>query len=412
MIGFIQHHPSLCDMARLKSALFEGGGFMKPETRPNNPNFSSGPCSKRPGWSLAALSGAALGRSHRAKGAKAKIQEVLDRSRAVLQLPDDYLIGLVPGSDTGAFEMAMWTMLGVRGVDLLAWESFGSGWVTDAVKQLKLDDQRTITADYGQIPNLADVDFNRDVVLTWNGTTSGVKVPNGDWIPADRDGLVFADATSAVFAMDMPWEKIDVCTYSWQKVLGGEGGHGMLILSPRAVERLESYTPAWPIPKVFRLTKGGKLIDGIFKAATINTPSLLCVEDCLDALRWSEEIGGLDALKARSEANLAALESWVAQTPEFEFLAEDAATRSNTSICLKVVDPWFTALGADDQAAITKELSGLLEKEGVAYDINGYRDAPAGLRIWGGATVEAADVAALCPWIEWAYVEVKAQRAA
>lgn len=382
---------------------------MTPTARPANPCFSSGPCAKRPGWTLDALTAAAVARSHRAKGPKAKLKEVIDRSKAILGLPDDYLIGIVPASDTGAYEMAMWTMLGARGVDVLAWESFGAGWLTDATKQLKLDDLRKFEAGYGDLPDLAQVDTDRDVLFTWNGTTSGVKVPSGDWIAADRQGLTFCDATSAVFAMDIPWDKIDVATYSWQKVLGGEAAHGMLILSPRAVARLESHTPAWPLPKVFRLVKGGKLNAEIFTGATINTPSMLAVEDCLDALNWAEEIGGLPALIQRSEANLAAIADWVAKTDWVDFLAADPATRSNTSICLKVVDPAIAGLDDKAQKAAIKDLVGLVEGEGVGFDINGYRDAPPGLRIWGGATVETSDVEALLPWLDWAFGAVKAK---
>jgi len=381
----------------------------KPNARPNNPNFSSGPCSKRPGWSVEALTDAMVGRSHRAKPAKARIQEVSDRSREILGLPEGYHIGIVPASDTGAMEMAMWSMLGERGVDMLAWESFGDGWVTDVVKQLKLQDVRTLKADYGQLPDLGQVDFNRDVIFTWNGTTSGVRVPNGDWIADDRTGLTFCDATSAVFAMDMPWEKLDVVTYSWQKVLGGEAQHGVLILSPRAVERIESYTPAWPMPKLFRMAKGGKFNASIFSGATINTVSMLCVEDALDALKWVESIGGQAGVQQRSEANLAALAKWVEQTDWVEFLAEDEATRSCTSICFKIVADWFTALSEDDQAAAAKKMVSLLDGEGAAFDIGAYRDAPPGLRIWGGATVETSDTEALCPWLDWAHAQVSAE---
>jgi phosphoserine aminotransferase len=385
---------------------------MKPAALPNNPCFSSGPCAKRPGWSPAALGNALVGRSHRAKAGKARLQEVIDRTRAVLGIPADYRIGIVPASDTGAFEMAMWTMLGARGVDVFAWESFGEGWLTDIVKQLKLKDTRTLTAPYGALPDLGQADFNRDVVFCWNGTTSGVRVPDGDWIPANREGLTLCDATSAVFAMDMPWDRLDVTTWSWQKVLGGEGQHGMLVLSPRAVARLESYTPAWPLPKIFRMTKGGKLIEGIFQAETINTPSMLCVEDHLDALRWAESLGGLPALIARSEANLAAVTAWVKATPWVDFLAADPATRSSTSICLKISDSWFAGQDEKGQAAFMKQLAGLLEKEKAAYDVNGYRDAPPGLRLWGGATVETADLQALFPWLEWAFGQVKQELAA
>jgi phosphoserine aminotransferase len=381
---------------------------MKPTERPRSPFFSSGPCAKRPGWSVDALKDACVGRSHRSKLGKAKLQEAIDRTRAILGVPADYRIGIVPASDTGAVEMALWSLLGARGVDMLAWESFGSGWVTDVVKQLKLPDVRTLEAGYGEIVDLSKVDTDRDVVFTWNGTTSGVKVPNGDWIKDNRQGLTICDATSAVFAMEMPWEKLDVVTYSWQKVMGGEGAHGMLILSPRAVERLLSYKPAWPLPKIFRLTSGGKLIEGIFQGETINTPSMICVEDYIDSLVWAESIGGLPALLKRSNANLGVLEDWVASRNWVSFLAEDKAIRSNTSVCFKIVDPWFDALDGDAaKADVPKKIASLLEKEGVAYDINGYRDAPAGLRIWAGATVEASDLKALTPWLDWAFNEVK-----
>jgi len=380
----------------------------KPSARPAVPNFSSGPCAKRPGWTVQSLANALLGRSHRSKPGKAKLQEAIDRTRAVLGVPADYRIGIVPASDTGAVEMAMWSLLGPRGVDLLAWESFGSGWVSDAVKELKLKDTRTIEAGYGLLPDLATVDFSRDVVFTWNGTTSGVRVPDGNWIPADRQGLTICDATSAAFAMDLPWDKLDVTTYSWQKVLGGEAAHGMIILSPRAVERLESYTPPWPLPKIFRLTAKGKIAEGIFKGETINTPSMLCVEDYIDALKWAESIGGLEALIARSEGNLAALTAWIGQSSWAGFLAADVATRSCTSICLSITDPWFQALPADGQAAAAKALADRLEKEGVAFDAGAYRDAPPGLRIWGGATIDRADIEALTPWLDWAWSEVKA----
>ncbi len=383
-----------------------------PAERPANPRFSSGPCAKRPGWSLAALENAFLGRSHRAKEGKARLAEVIERSRSVLGIPTDYYVGIVPASDTGAFEMAMWSMLGARGVDLLAWESFGSGWVTDVAKQLKLPDLRKLEADYGALPDLSQIDSSRDTVFTWNGTTSGVRVPNGDWIADDREGLTFCDATSAVFAMDIPWGKIDVATWSWQKVLGGEGQHGMIALSPRAVERLESYTPAWPLPKIFRMTKGGKLNEDIFKGATINTPSMLCVEDHLDALKWAEEIGGLPELIRRSQDNLATVAHWVSARDWVEFLAEDAATRSSTSICLKIVDPWFAGQDAAAQAGAEKRMVALLEEHRAGYDLGSYRDAPAGLRLWGGATVEKADMAAVLPWLDWAFESVKVERAA
>ncbi len=380
---------------------------MKPAVRPGNPCFSSGPCAKRPGWSVSALESALVGRSHRSKGGRARIQEVLDRSRALLGVPDDYRIGIVPASDTGAVEMALWSLLGPLGVDALAWESFGQGWVTDIVKQLKLPDVRVLSADYGKIADLSVVDPDRDVVFAWNGTTSGVRVPDGDWIPAPHKGLFICDATSAVFAMDVPISKLDVVTYSWQKVLGGEAQHGVLILSPRAVERLESYAPPWPLPKIFRMTKSGKLNEGIFKADIINTPSMLCVEDALDGLKWAEEIGGLPELIKRSEANLAAVADWVARTSWVDFLAADAEIRSSTSICLKIVDPSFTALPDEDQAKLVKQIASLLETEGAAYDVASYREAPAGLRVWGGATVRREDLEALFPWLDWAYEQVK-----
>ncbi len=362
----------------------------KPDVRPANPNFSSGPCAKRPGFTLAALSGAMLGRSHRAAQPKARLAEVIERSRTILGMPQDWRLGIVPASDTGAMEMAMWSLLGARGVDVVAFESFGEGWATDAVKQLRLPETRVLSAGYGKLPDLGAVDFDRDVVFPWNGTTSGVRVPNGDWIAGDRQGLTICDATSAAFAMRLDWQKLDVVTWSWQKVLGGEAAHGMLALSPRAVERLLSYKPAWPLPKVFRLTSGGKLIEGVFKGETINTPSMLCVEDALDGLKWAESVGGLAGLITRSEANLAAVARWVERTSWTDFLAEDAATRSCTSICLKA----------------PKEIAAVLEKQGVAYDIASYRDAPPGLRIWGGATVETADIEALLPWLEWAHATI------
>jgi len=336
------------------------------------------------------------------------LKDVIDRTKSILGIPDDYLCGIVPASDTGAVEMAMWSLLGARGVEMVAWESFGSGWVTDVQKQLQLPDCHMVKADYGHLPDLAALDCDRDIVFTWNGTTSGVKVPNGDWIADNRQGLTIADATSAVFAMDIPWSKLDVVTWSWQKVMGGEAAHGMIVLSPRAVERLESYTPQWPLPKIFQLTKGGKLNAAIFTGATINTPSMLCVEDALDGLKWAESIGGVSALMARSQANLTAITNWIDQTPWVDFLAVDPATRSNTSICLKIVDPWYTALSAEDQAKGAKQLATLLDKEGVAYDIGSYRDAPPGLRIWGGATVDTADIEALTPWLDWAYEQMKA----
>ena len=379
-----------------------------PSTRPANPNFSSGPCAKRPGYSLQNLADAPLGRSHRAKVGKVKLKLAIDLTREILQVPADYLIGIVPASDTGAVEMGMWSLLGARGVDMLAWESFGEGWVTDVVKQLKLKDARVITSGYGDLPDLSTVNFDHDVVFTWNGTTAGVKVPNGDWIPADRAGLTICDATSAAFAQRLDWDKLDVVTFSWQKVLGGEGAHGMLILSPRAVARLESYQPSWPMPKIFRMTNGGKLIKGIFEGDTINTPSMLCVEDYIDALQWSKSIGGLEGLIGRADANLKAIADWAAKTPWVDFLASDVAIRSNTSVCLKIVDPAITALSAEQQAAFVKQLPAMLDKEKVAYDIDGYRDAPPGLRIWCGATVETSDVAALTHWLDWAFATAKA----
>ncbi|MDB5507618.1 MAG: phosphoserine aminotransferase [Hyphomicrobiales bacterium] len=380
-----------------------------PAVRPANPNFSSGPCAKRPGWTPSALSDAPLGRSHRAKVGKAKLKAAIDQTRDILGVPADYRIGIVPASDTGAVEMAMWSLLGERGVDLLAWESFGEGWVTDAVKQLKLKDARVIKAGYGDLPDLSTVDFDRDVVFTWNGTTSGVRVPNGDFIPADRKGLTICDATSAAFAQRLDWPKLDVVTFSWQKVLGGEAAHGMLILSPRAAERLQTYTPPWPMPKIFRMTNGGKIIEGIFVGDTINTPSMLCVEDYLDALNWSKSIGGLDGLIGRADGNLKVIADWVAKTPWVDFLASKPEIRSNTSVCLKVVDPAITGLADDAQAAFAKQLASLLEKEKVAYDIDAYRDAPSGLRIWCGATVEKSDVEALTKWLDWAFAKAKSE---
>ena len=374
-----------------------------PDIRPANPCFSSGPCAKRPGFTLEALSGALLGRNHRATETKAKITEIIDRSRALLGMPDDWRLGVVPASDTGAMEIAMWSLLGARPVDIVTFESFGAGWATDIQKQLKLKDARVIGADYGDLPDLASVDPAHDVVFTWNGTTSGVKVPNADWLSPDREGLAICDATSAVFAMPIDWAKIDAATWSWQKVLGGEAAHGMLALSPRAVARLESYKPAWPMPKIFRLTSNGKLTEGIFRGDTMNTPSMLCVEDTLDGLRWAEQIGGLPALFARSQANLDAIEDFIANGGTFDFLARDPATRSNTSICLKIVSPWFQSLDPAGQTAAAKRIAGLLEKERIAYDIGAYRDAPPGLRIWGGATVETSDIRALMPWCHWAH---------
>mgnify|MGYP002713702596 CR=1 FL=1 len=380
---------------------------MLPQTRPLNPNFGSGPTAKRPGWSLAALEGAMLGRSHRAAPAKARLQEVIERSRAILGVPADYRIGILPASDTGAYEAAMWSLLGARGVDVIAFESFGEGWLTDVEKQLKLGDVRALKAPYGELPDLALVDADRDAVFCWNGTTSGVRVPDGAWIRDDRRGLTLCDATSAAFAMDLPWRKLDVVTWSWQKVLGGEAQHGMLVLSPRAVERLETCKPAWPLPKIFRLTKGGKLIEGIFQGETINTPSMLAVEDALDGLRWAEGLGGLEALIRRSQRNLAAVEAWVAQTSWVEFLARRPEIRSPTSVCLAITDPAFTALAEDRQQGFVKDMTKLLAEQKVAYDIASYRDAPAGLRLWCGATVETSDVEALVPWLDWAFAQTR-----
>lgn len=379
----------------------------KPTTKPHNPCFSSGPCAKRPGWSLNALQGAVIGRSHRAKIGKAKLKEVIDRSRAILGIPEDYLLGIVPASDTGAVEMAMWSLLGPRGVTVLEWESFGQGWASDAKKQLKLADLSIMSAPYGDIPDLAKIDWSRDVVFTWNGTTSGVRVPNADWISDRREGLAICDATSAVFAMEVPFQKLDVVTWSWQKVLGGEGAHGMLALSPRAVERLTGFKPDRPMPKIFRMTKDGKLIDGIFQGETINTPSMLAVEDALDGLKWAEKIGGLSTLRARSEDNLHALTEWVRTRDWIDFLVENPILRSCTSITFKITDAWYQAQSPEAQAKALKDFTSLLEKEEVAYDIGAYRDAPAGLRIWGGATVEATDMHALLPWLDWAWGEVK-----
>jgi phosphoserine aminotransferase len=379
----------------------------RPAVRPARPFFSSGPCAKRPGWTAEALKGALLGRSHRAKPGKAKLKDAIDRTKKVLGIPADYRVGIVPASDTGAVEMAMWTMLGPKPVDCLAWESFGEDWVTDAVKQLKLKDSRVLKAGYGALPDLKQVDPSHDVVFLWNGTTSGVRVPNGDWISANREGLTICDATSAAFAMDLPWDKLDVVTFSWQKVLGGEAAHGMLVLSPRAVARLESYSPPWPLPKIFRMTKGGKLNEGIFEGETINTPSMLALEDYLDALNWAESVGGLKGLIARADANTAVLARWTKECGWADFLSENEAIRSNTSVCLKIVDPWFAALDDEAKAEAAKKIAGLLDKEGVAYDIAAYRAAPPGLRIWCGATVDAADLEALTPWLDWAWAQVK-----
>ena len=379
----------------------------KPGMRPAVPHFSSGPCAKRPGWSLQALTDALLGRSHRSKIGKAKLKRAIDLTREILEVPADYRIGIVPASDTGAVEMAMWSLLGARPVTMLAWESFGEGWVSDVAKELKLKDVTLLKAGYGELPDLAKVDPNSDVVFTWNGTTSGVRVPNADWIKADRQGLTICDATSACFAQAVDWPKLDVVTFSWQKVLGGEAAHGMIVLSPRAVARLESYNPPWPLPKIFRMTKGGKINEGIFVGETINTPSMLCLEDYLDTLTWAKSLGGLKATIARCDANAKAIADWVARTPWIGFLAKDPANRSNTSVCLKVVDPDVLKLPAEAQAAFVKNVAAALEKEGVAYDIDAYRDAPPGLRIWCGATVERADVEALTEWLDWAFANSK-----
>ncbi|MEO1141017.1 MAG: phosphoserine transaminase [Pseudomonadota bacterium] len=378
---------------------------LQPATRPENPRFSSGPCTKHPEWSLQNLENASIGRSHRAKEGKDRLKHAIELTRQVLEVPDDYLIGIVPASDTGAVQMAMWNLLGERGVDMLAWESFGSGWVTDAVKQLKLEDVRTIEANYGRLPDMRQVNFDRDVVFTWNGTTSGVRVPDASFIPHDREGLTICDATSAAFAQKLEFEKLDVVTFSWQKVLGGEAAHGMLILSPRAVARLESFTPNWPLPKIFRLTKDGKLIEGIFSGATINTPSMLCVEDYIDALNWARSIGGLSGLIERANTNLGIIEDFVNQSAWIDFLAIDPSTRSNTSVCLTISDDRIKSLAPDEQAKFAKAMCSLLEAEEIAFDIGAYRDAPPGLRIWTGATVEAEDLKALMPWLEWAFLQ-------
>ncbi len=383
----------------------------KPAVRPANPRFSSGPCSKRPGHSLEFLKQAFLGRSHRAAEGKARLKRAIDRTAEILGVPEDYRVAIVPASDTGAMEMALWSLLGQRGVDILAWESFGKGWASDIFKQLKLDDARVLEADYGALPDLASVDFARDVVFTWNGTTSGVRVPDGDWIAADREGLTICDATSAAFAQRLDWPKLDVTTFSWQKALGGEAAHGMLVLSPRAVERLESYTPPWPLPKIFRLTKDGKLMDGVFRGETINTPSMLCTEDWLDALGWAESVGGIDGLIARADANAGVIADWVGRTGWAAFLAEAPDIRSNTSVCVKIVDPAVTALGAEARLAFVKSMAALLEGEKAAYDITAHRDAPPGLRIWAGATVETSDMEALMPWLDWAFEAAKAELA-
>ena len=378
-----------------------------PAMRPLVPHFSSGPCAKRPGWTPQALTDAVLGRSHRSKAGKAKLKRAIDLTREVLRVPADYRIGIVPASDTGAVEMALWSLLGPQPVTMLAWESFGEGWVSDIAKELKLKNASVRRAPYGELPDLAGIDPAHDIIFTWNGTTSGVRVANADWIAADREGLAICDATSAAFAQKLDWPKLDVVTFSWQKALGGEAGHGMLILSPRAVSRLETYTPPWPIPKIFRMTTGGKLIEGIFAGDTINTPSMLCVEDYLDALEWAKSIGGLPALYARADANAGAIADWVARTPWIDFLARDSSLRSNTSVCLKVVDPAVGRLSADAQAAFVKGIAAALEKEGIAYDIDAYRDAPPGLRVWCGSTVETSDVQALTLWLDWAYAKAK-----
>jgi phosphoserine aminotransferase len=383
----------------------------KPGVRPVVPHFSSGPCAKRPGWSLQALTDAVLGRSHRSKVGKAKLKRAVDLTREVLEVPADYRIGIVPASDTGAVELAIWSLLGARPVTMLAWESFGEAWVTDVEKQLKLKDVTVLKAPYGALPDLSKVDFNGDVVFTWNGTTSGVRVPNGDWIAANRQGLTICDATSAAFAQGLDFKKLDVVTFSWQKALGGEGAHGMLILSPRAVERLETYKPAWPLPKIFRITKGGKLNEGVFAGETLNTPSMLAVEDYLDTLTWAKGIGGLKALRGRADGNAKVMADWVARTPWIEHLPQDAATRSNTSVCMKLADPAVTKLPAAEQLALIKSMEAMLEKEGVAYDIANHRDAPPSLRIWCGCTVEQRDLEALTPWLDWAFAEAKASLA-
>ena len=381
---------------------------MQPDRKPTTPNFSSGPCTKRPNWSPIVLANAYLGRSHRSAEGKERLLAAIEGTREVLQVPDDYRIAIVPASDTGAVEMALWSLLGARGVDVLAWESFGTGWATDIVKQLKWEDTRVFEVDYGRLPDLSEVGFDRDVVFCWNGTTSGVRVPNGDWILDDRTGLTICDATSAAYAMELPWNKLDVVTFSWQKVLGGEAAHGMLILGPRAVERLESHIPPWPLPKIFRLTKGGKLSEGLFKGETINTPSMLCVEDYLDTLAWAKSVGGLPGLIERVNRNANIMEGWVRQTAWVDYVAREDANRSTTSVCLSIVDDWFTKLSAEEGRAVGKRLEEILAAEGAAYDIGGHRDAPTGLRIWCGATVESSDLEALLPWLDWAYNEVKA----
>jgi phosphoserine aminotransferase len=380
----------------------------EPAVRPARPFFSSGPCAKRPGWTPEALNGALVGRSHRSKPGKAKLRDAIERTRALLGIPADYKIGIVPASDTGAMEMAMWSMLGPVPVDAFCWESFGEDWVTDVTKQLKIKDARIFKAGYGELPDLKQANPKHDIVFLWNGTTSGVRVPDADWISKDRDGVTFCDATSAAFAMNLPWDKLDVTTFSWQKVLGGEAAHGMLVLSPNAVARLEAYTPHWPLPKIFRMTKGGKVVDGIFEGETINTPSMLAVEDYLDALTWAEGLGGLKALMTRADANLGVIARWVRECGWADFLAKEQGTRSNTSVCLKIVDPWFQKQGEDAHADIAKKIASLLEKEGVAFDVGAYRSAPPGLRIWCGATVDKSDLEALTPWLDWAWNKVKA----
>lgn len=382
----------------------------KPAARPANPRFSSGPCCKRPNWSLDTFNTELLGRSHRSKPGKARLKQAIEETRAVLGIPADYLIGIVPASDTGAVEMALWSLLGERGVDVLVWESFGKGWAGDIKNQLKLDDVRVMEAGYGELPDLTEVDFSRDVIFTWNGTTSGVRVPNGDWIADDRAGLTICDATSAAFAQDLAWDKLDVTTYSWQKVLGGEAAHGMIILSPRAVARLESYTPPWPMPKIFRLTKGNKLISGIFEGATINTPSMLALEDYLDALTWAADAGGLKGLMARADDNTKAIADWVAKTDWVDFLCTDEALRSNTSVCLKFTDSDIAAMDVSDQAAFAKKMGALLDTEDAAYDLGAYRDAPPGLRIWAGATIDRSNLEALFPWLDWAFETAKSEQ--
>jgi len=382
----------------------------RPQNRPSNPQFSSGPCAKRPGWSPEALRGALVGRSHRSTEGKARIKAVIDKSRQILRIPPDYRVGIMPGSNTGAFEAAMWSLLGARGTDILAWESFGKTWAKDAVEQLRLEDVNVYEADYGQLPDLTRISFDRDVIFTWNGTTSGVRIPSADWITDNREGLTICDATSAVFAQELDWSKLDVTTWSWQKVLGGEAQHGMIALSPRAVERLESYTPPWPLPKLFRLTKNGALNADIFEGATINTVSMLCVEDHLDGLFWAEHVGGLPALIERADHNLSVLKDWVARTDWVNFLAEGPNVRSNTSVCLRIVDPEVAGMEAERRDAVVREIASLLAEEGIAYDIASHRDAPAGLRIWTGATVEKADLEALTPWLDWAFATVKQSR--